>query len=107
MVDFNLINSLNITDEDIEQQLAELGGMEGDITAAMMQETAQHKPGQILQGRIIDIIGNDVIVEVGLKSEGAIELSEFGDVQPNKKGQRRLIEISNRASGHGGDEAQR
>ena len=82
MVDFNLINSLNITDEDIEQQLAELGGMEGDITEAMMQETAQHKPGQILQGRIIDIIGNDVIVEVGLKSEGAIELSEFGDVRP-------------------------
>ena len=82
MVDFNLINSLNITDEDIEQQLAELGGIEGDITEAMMQETAQHQPGQILQGRIIDIIGNDVIVEVGLKSEGAIELSEFGDVRP-------------------------
>lgn len=82
MVDFNLINSLNVTDEDIEQQLAELGGMEGDITEAMMQETAQHKPGQILQGRIIDIVGNDVIVEVGLKSEGAIDLSEFGDVRP-------------------------
>jgi len=82
MVDFNLINSLNITDDDIEQQLAELGGIEGDITEAMMQETAQHQPGQILQGRIIDIIGNDVIVEVGLKSEGAIDLSEFGDVRP-------------------------
>ena len=84
MVDFNLIKSLNVTDEDIEKQLnASLGDLDGDqLGTTMMKETAQHAPGQILEGRVIDVIGNDVIVEVGLKSEGTIELAEFGDDKP-------------------------
>ena len=31
----------------------------------------------ILKGKIVSQIGNDVIVEVGLKSEGTIDISEF------------------------------
>jgi small subunit ribosomal protein S1 len=34
--------------------------------------------GNILKGRIIDINGDAVIVDVGLKSEGKVSLSEFG-----------------------------
>ena len=33
--------------------------------------------GNILKGRILDINGDAVIVDVGLKSEGKVPLSEF------------------------------
>ncbi|NQV24220.1 MAG: 30S ribosomal protein S1, partial [Rhodopirellula sp.] len=36
-------------------------------------------PGTILKGIIAQQIGNDVIVEVGLKSEGKVDVGEFGD----------------------------
>ena len=35
--------------------------------------------GNIIQGRVIDINGDSVIVDVGLKSEGRVSLSEFLD----------------------------
>ena len=36
-------------------------------------------PGTILKGKIAAHIGNDVIVEVGLKSEGVVDAGEFPD----------------------------
>jgi small subunit ribosomal protein S1 len=38
-----------------------------------------HLPGTILKGKIVTQIGNDVIVEVGLKSEGVVDAAEFDD----------------------------
>ena len=34
-------------------------------------------PGTILKGTIVSQIGNDVVVEVGLKSEGIVDAGEF------------------------------
>ncbi|HNX27392.1 MAG TPA: 30S ribosomal protein S1 [Phycisphaerae bacterium] len=88
MVDYNLIKSLNVSDADIEQQLAEaLGGFDQDTLNGVITENAPQQTGQIIKGRVVDIIGNDVIVEVGLKSEGSIDISEFSDPQSIKPGQ--------------------
>jgi len=88
MVDHNLIKSLNITDSDLEQQLsAALGEFDQDSLGCIIQDTTQHEVGTILTGRIIDVVGNDVIVEVGLKSEGTIDISEFSDPQAIEPGQ--------------------
>ncbi|MBP8305565.1 MAG: S1 RNA-binding domain-containing protein, partial [Phycisphaerae bacterium] len=38
-----------------------------------------HSPGAVLRGTIACQIGNDVIVDVGLKSEGVVEAGEFSD----------------------------
>jgi len=77
MVDYNLINSLGITDEDIA---AQMGGK--DISQEALcgpnQSTAP-QPGSIITGRIVNVVGGDVIVEVGFKSEGSVELAEFDD----------------------------
>ncbi|MEL7240687.1 MAG: S1 RNA-binding domain-containing protein, partial [Planctomycetota bacterium] len=35
--------------------------------------------GKLIQGKIIGMAGDDVVVEVGLKSEGLINKEEFGD----------------------------
>jgi len=77
MVDHNLIRSLNVTDEEMREQLGE--GFGEEALKGLVRETGEHAPGQVLKGRIVNVIGNDVIIEVGLKSEGAVPLHEFTD----------------------------
>ncbi len=43
-------------------------------------------PGQILTGTIVEITKDFVVVDVGLKSEGLIPISEFGEVNEIKLG---------------------
>ena len=81
MVDENLIQSLSVSDEDVQKQLAGAFG-EGfnlDSFSQMVSEKTTHEVGSILKGRIISVIGDQVIVEVGLKSEGAVDIREFND----------------------------
>ncbi len=89
MVDYNLIASLNISDDDIDRQLqAALGeNVTQESFQGVMKETTEHQSGTILTGRVVDVIGNDVVVEVGLKSEGTIDISEFDDPSSVEAGQ--------------------
>jgi small subunit ribosomal protein S1 len=89
MVDHNLINSLGISDAEVDKQLAEaLGdGFSQDALGGVTQEKASPQVGKILTGRVVDVIGNEVIIEVGLKSEGSVDLAEFDDPSAIKPGQ--------------------
>jgi len=81
MVDYNLISSLGISKEQIEEKLSEaLGGeFNPDALAEMIQDKSTPQAGAVLTGKVVSVIGNDVIVEVGLKSEGIVDISEFDD----------------------------
>jgi len=81
MVDFNLIKSLNVSDEQLEKELNEALGadFQQESLKDLVKEAGQHAPGQVLQGHIVNVIGNDVIIEVGLKSEGSVPLHEFDE----------------------------
>jgi small subunit ribosomal protein S1 len=79
MVDRNLISNLGFTNEQLEQQLSEMYTTEHQ---EMLEKVLDKKiealvPGTIVQGKIVSQIGNDVVVELGLKSEGVVEASEF------------------------------
>jgi small subunit ribosomal protein S1 len=81
MVDRNLITKLGLSNEQIEQEVNELFTSEHTL---LLEEELQKKvesltPGTIVTGRIVTQLGNDVIVELGLKSEGMVEASEFDD----------------------------
>jgi len=83
MVDRNLMQSLNVSDLEVEAELAKAMG-EGFSSGAlgeMMQDKAQPMVGTILVGHVVSVIGNDVIVEVGLKSEGVVDIAEFNSPQ--------------------------
>ncbi len=88
MVDYNLIQSLGISEEELEKQLAEALGE--NVTAETMEkiitDESTHQPGSIMTGRVVNIIGDDVVIEVGLKSEGSVSLSEFDDATKIKPG---------------------
>ncbi len=81
MVDRNIINKLGLSYEQIEEQVNELFT---DEHSQLFEEALDKKvdtlvPGTILSGRIVTRLGNDVIVELGLKSEGIVDASEFDE----------------------------
>jgi len=89
MVDRNLIESLNISDDEIEQQMAAALGEDFSESSLgdLVKETVEHSPGTILTGHVVNVIGNDVIIEVGLKSEGVVDVNEFDNSSDIKQGQ--------------------
>jgi len=93
MVDKNIVNKLGLSKEDIDQQVNE---MFSDQANKLLEQVLQTKvdsrlPGTILKGTIVSQIGNDVIVEVGLKSEGVVDASEFES--PDEISQGKEIEV--------------
>ena len=82
MVDHRLIQSLNVSDEEVMRQLEGAFGevFSDDTFNNVVSEKITHEVGGILKGRVVCIVGNQAIVEVGLKSEGAVDLHEFDDV---------------------------
>ena len=75
MVDRNIIRKLGFTPEGLEGQVNELFSVEDNklLSEALEKKVDALTPGTILKGRIIQQIGNDVIFEIGLKSEGVVE----------------------------------
>ena len=90
MVDRNIVNKLGLSEENLDEQV---GGMFGEKENAFLEEVLQKKvdsrlPGAVLKGTIVSRIGNDVIVEVGLKSEGVVDASEFDrseEIEPGRE----------------------
>lgn len=90
MVDKNIINKLGLSEDKLSQQVSEIFG---DQETRFLEEVLQTKvdlrlPGTILRGTIVSQIGNDVIVEVGLKSEGMVDAGEFDspdEIQPGRE----------------------
>jgi len=81
MVDKSIFNEFEINEAEIEEQVDEALSTTGqDQMLEMIDKTVSKlKPGVILTGTIVNHIGDDVIIEVGLKSEGAISSGEFDD----------------------------
>jgi small subunit ribosomal protein S1 len=89
MVNFNLIHSLGNLDEEADLMVADALGAEAaqDPTKLVpVGEEQNFVPGAIVKGKIGSRAGDDFIVELGLKSEGILEHSEFDDPAAVKVG---------------------
>jgi small subunit ribosomal protein S1 len=79
MVNKLVLKQYDITKEEIEKELQEIIG--GDslekIEAAFDTSIQKFDLGTILKGRVLGVIGNNVILDTGYKSEGIVPLSEF------------------------------
>jgi small subunit ribosomal protein S1 len=90
MIDGNLIASLNLKGDDIEKMLAEAYGKDvakGDMGSLLGEQMKDFSEGTILDGEIVGFAGDDVVIEVGLKSEGMVPKEEFegADIKPGDK----------------------
>ena len=90
MVDKNIFNRLNLSQEELDRQVNEMFTEEESsyLEKVLKSKIDSHLPGTILKGTIISQIGNDVIVEIGLKSEGVVDASEFDtpdEIEPGRE----------------------
>ncbi|MBZ0170961.1 MAG: S1 RNA-binding domain-containing protein, partial [Phycisphaerales bacterium] len=88
MIDETLIASLGIEDAEAEALLAEaLGDRAGEGMESLLDARVEElSPGKLIKGKIIGFSGDDVVVEVGLKSEGLIPKEEFQNLAELKVG---------------------
>ncbi len=90
MIDEILIASLGINDDET---MALLGEAFGDVTGTEEQmdsilddQARDLTSGKLIKGTVIGFAGDDVVVDVGLKSEGLIAREEFEDMPSLKIG---------------------
>ncbi|HEX2973828.1 MAG TPA: 30S ribosomal protein S1 [Tepidisphaeraceae bacterium] len=88
MVDYNLINALGSVDDEVESAVnTALGEAATDLNQLVKSDEVQDfVPGAILKGRISSVSGDDFIVELGLKSEGLLDRTEFDEPENVKLG---------------------
>ena len=82
MVDANLIRDINISDEDIDAQLKEAFGEdfgEQTLSDAVSSALGQFGVNKVMKARVVGLAGSEVILDVGLKSEGIVDTNEWED----------------------------
>ncbi|WP_348664013.1 30S ribosomal protein S1 [Chlamydia vaughanii] len=73
-----ILDNIDCLSEDVVEFKDLLYSTHG-ITSSDEEPTSEIQPGAILKGTVVDINKDFVVVDVGLKSEGAIPMSEFID----------------------------
>ena len=86
MVNRNLLREFDLSEEDMDRQLAEAMGLdEYDPSHPVVTfgEDEEFDVNNIIKGRVINIVGDEVVVDVGYKSEGVIAVEEWKDEGSN------------------------
>jgi small subunit ribosomal protein S1 len=98
MVNRNLLRQYDLDEAEMQQELhaaftrADTGG---DVHNWLENEAQNFELNKLINGRVVNIVGDDVVIDVGYKSEGIIPRGEWYD-----EGLDRIIEP------HVGDEIQ-
>ena len=90
MVDEVLISTLSVSDDDAAAMLREALGEEvatGNMDSLLENAMEELTPESLLTGRVVGFAGDDVVIDVGLKSEGLINKEEFEDFKGLTMGQ--------------------
>jgi len=80
MVDYNLIADLDSTGTDMDTEMSTIfGDASGDeaIGGLIDTQNEEFRAGTILTGHVVGRAGDDIVVDVGLKSEGLIPAEEW------------------------------
>jgi small subunit ribosomal protein S1 len=83
MVNRNLLREYDLPEAQLQQELEAAfyrdDDAERDLTDWLPPEEQAFETNKIVTGRVINIVGEDVLVDVGYKSEGVIDLKEWYD----------------------------
>jgi small subunit ribosomal protein S1 len=80
MVNYNLIADIGIDDLEVEALVRDALGEQaatGNMERLLRDDIENFQRGNILKGRVVGKAGDDVVIDVGLKSEGLVNKSEF------------------------------
>jgi small subunit ribosomal protein S1 len=77
MVNRNLLREFDLPEEELDQQIGAAFGTDAD--AWLPPQEQEFETNKIVTGRVLNVVGDEVWVDVGYKSEGVIPLSEWYD----------------------------
>jgi small subunit ribosomal protein S1 len=84
MVDRNLLREFDVNDEELTALVA---GEDGSNQLDQFLGGGQSfEIGRIVSGRVVEVVGDQVVVDVGYKSEGLVPLNEWEDEPPPQAG---------------------
>ncbi|MDH3583479.1 MAG: 30S ribosomal protein S1 [Phycisphaerae bacterium] len=86
MVDHNLIQELQTEDLGADSLMQEALKIGEDLESLLSEKAAEFNPGTILQGKVVNFAGDDVVIDVGFKSEGLVNKNEFDNFGQIKSG---------------------
>jgi len=89
MVDRNLLKQIDVSDSEIDAQFEEAFGEEferGGMDKFVSESMSEFNTNTIIKARVVSQVGNDVILDVGLKSEGVVDRNEWDDPDQIKPG---------------------
>jgi len=80
---YTFVNDV-ISDEELEREMAAC--IEGDAQETMQElitsEETKFEVGSIVDGKVVRVVNDLVVIDISFKSEGYVPLSEFGDHAP-------------------------
>ncbi len=78
------IKQLGLNVDEIEQEVAAAFQeiQKDELDGAYEESIKNFEMGAITDGKVVNIIGDDVIVDVGYKSEGLVDVGEWGEEAP-------------------------
>jgi small subunit ribosomal protein S1 len=80
MVNRNLMRQFDGDDNDsLEKELEDLFAEAGGLDSWLVNDTQTFDSNKIVAGKVIEIRGDDVVIDIGYKSEGVIKLDEWKD----------------------------
>ena len=85
MVDRNLLREFDVSDDELTAVVSPDGDA-GDFDRFLHEGGQNFEIGGIVSGKVIEIVGDQVVVDVGYKSEGLVPLNEWEDEPPPQPG---------------------
>ncbi len=82
MVNRNLIREFDVSEEEWNEDIG-IGLME-ELPPEMLEEDVDISPEQIVEGKILRVDDEFVLVDVGYKSEGIIPRNEWEDEETSR-----------------------
>jgi small subunit ribosomal protein S1 len=85
MVDRNLLREFDVNEDELNILVL---GEDGSSTLEQVLAGGQSfEIGRIVSGRVVEIVGDQVVIDVGYKSEGLVALNEWEDEPPPAAGE--------------------
>jgi small subunit ribosomal protein S1 len=79
MVDRNLLREFDIDEGEL---ITAIASDAADPMGELLGQSQEFEIGSIVSGKVIEIVGDQVVVDVGYKSEGLVALHEWDDTEP-------------------------
>src|ERR1700726_2490853 len=79
MVNRNLLRQFDLPEDELDQELRAAFNQQGPEEPWLPDQEQEFEVNKIVTGRVLNVVGDEVWVDVGYKSEGVIPLDEWYD----------------------------